>query len=154
MRHLSFALVLCLAAAGALAQGGQAPSGNRSGDIEAVLRGFGLTGGPWSADCSQPESPNNWYGRFEVRNGRVTQIYSNRQSENRYEILDVTKLSDERLRVRVRLSNPGGEDIQTLEWVVRGGRVRTFSNISEKRGPVVVNGKVGDSDTPWVSRCR
>ncbi len=157
MKKLLASLVFSVIATAALAQSGAParPSNQTtSGDVEAVLREFGLTGGPWSGDCSRPESQSNWHGRFEVSDGKVTQIYSNGRNENRYEILQATKLSAERLRVRVRFTNAGGEELQTLEWVVRGDRVRTFSNISDKRGPVVVNGRVGDSETPWVQRCR
>lgn len=157
MKKVFAALAFSLIAGSALAQGGQAPSGNTtapSASVEAVLREFGLTGGPWSENCSRPESPSNWHGRFEVANGKVTQVYSNGRQENRYEILQATKLSNERLRVRVRFTNPGSDELQTLEWVVRGNRVRTFSNVSDKRGPLVVNGKVNDGETPWVERCR
>jgi hypothetical protein len=160
MKNLFAALAVSLCATAALAQGGQAPSGNppaaqRSDDVEAVMRSFGLIGGPWSADCSRPESPSNWYGNFEVRNGRVTQVYSNSRQENRYEVLQATRLSNERLRVRVRFTNPGSDELQTLEWVVRDGRLRTFSNISDQRGPSVTNGKTNSGgETPWVERCR
>ncbi len=162
MKKLLAALALTVSAAAALAQqSGQAPSGNppaaapRGGNIETVMREFGLTGGPWSADCSRPESPSNWYGNFEVRDGRVTQVYSNSRQENRYEILEATRLSSERLRVRVRFTNPGSDELQTLEWVVRDGRLRTFSNISDRRGPSVTDGKTANGgETPWVERCR
>lgn len=155
MRNLAAALVFSVLASAAHAQGGAPATSSPApaGGIEALLREFGLTGGPWSAKCEEPESPSNWYGRFVIENGRVTQVYSNSRQENRYEILQATKLSNERLRVRVRFTNPGSDELQTLEWVVRGSRVRTFSNISDKRGPLVVNGRVSDGETPWVSRC-
>jgi hypothetical protein len=39
--------------------------------------------------------------------------------------------------------------------VVRDGRLRTFSNISDQRGPSVTNGKTNSGgETPWVERCR
>lgn len=91
MKNVIFSLVLAVFATGALAQqGGEAP-GNatspRGSNIESLMREFGLIGGPWSADCARPESPTNWYGFFEVRDGRVTQVYSSSKQENCYEIL-------------------------------------------------------------------
>lgn len=160
MKKVILSFALAAFATGALAQqGGEAP-GNatrpQGSDIESLMRQFGLTGGPWSADCSRPESPRNWHGFFEVRDGRVTQVYSNGEQQNRYEILEATRLSGERLRVRVRFSNAAGaDDLQTLEWVVRDGRLRTFSNISERRGASVTDGKTASGgETPWVERCR
>jgi hypothetical protein len=153
---LIFAALVCASAA--LAQGAP-PAGTPNtavptGAVEALMKEFGLTGGPWSANCSQPESPNNWYGYFETRDGKVTQIYSNTRSVNRYEILEAARVSNERIRVRVRFTNPSNDDLQTLEWVVRGDRVRTFTNISDQRGQIVKDGRVGDGETPWVQRCR
>lgn len=159
MKNVILSLAFAAFATGALAQqGGEAP-GNaavpRGSEVESLMRQFGLTGGPWSADCSRPESPTNWYGFFEVRDGRVTQVYSNSRQENRYEILEATQLASDRLRVRVRFTNPDSEDLQTLEWVVRDQRLRTFSNISERRGASVTDGKTtSGGETPWVARCR
>ena len=159
MKNVIFSLVLAVFSTGALAQqGGEAPenaTSPRGSNIESLMREFGLIGGPWSADCARPESPTNWYGFFEVRDGGVTQVYSNSKQENRYEILEATRLSSERLRVRVRFTNPDSNDLQTLEWVVRDGRLRTFSNVSERRGASVTDGKTASGgETPWVSRCR
>lgn len=159
MKKVILSLALAAFATGAMAQQGGEPPGNavrpRTDDVESLMRRFGLTGGPWSADCSRPESPSNWYGFFEVRNGRVTQVYSNSKQENRYEIQEATQVSSDRIRVRVRFTNPSDEDFQTLEWVVRDGRLRTFSNISDRRGASVTDGKNNNGgETPWVSRCR
>jgi hypothetical protein len=164
MRRLYFALAFCLFAGSAFAQGGapsqsqerqeQPSNQNPASNVETVLRGFGLIGGPWSTDCSRPEGPNNWYGNFELRNGKVTQVYTNSRSENRYEILEATRISDDRVRVRVRFTNSSSDELQTLEWLVRGDRIRTLTNISDKRGPIVTNGRVNDGETPWVMRCR
>ncbi|HRF09835.1 MAG TPA: hypothetical protein PL193_14485 [Xanthobacteraceae bacterium] len=159
MKRTILSLAFVALSSGAMAQQGGVPPGNavrpQGSDVESLMRQFGLTGGPWSADCSRPESPSNWYGFFEIRDGRVTQVYSNSRQENRYEIQEATQLSSDRLRVRVRFSNPDGEDLQTLEWVVRDGRLRTFSNVSDRRGTSVTDGKTANGgETPWVSRCR
>jgi hypothetical protein len=157
MRNLFLALALLLLAAPADAQQGGRGLGPDitapSGDVASLFKQFGLTGN-WSINCAD-RRPNTWEIRFIEQGGKVFQVHSNGRNENRYEILEATQLAPDRLRVRVRFTNIENDDLQTHEWVVRDGRSRTYSNISDKRGPIVADGIVitAKRETPWIERC-
>lgn len=159
MRNLLLALALLLISAPAGAQQGGRGIGSdithpTSGDVAGLFKQHGLTGN-WSINCSD-KTPGNWEIRFVEQRGKIFQVHSNGRSENRYEILEASEFAKDRLRVRVRFTNSEADEIQTLEWVVRDGRVRTYSNISEKRGPVVTDGIIvgNKRETPWIERCK
>jgi hypothetical protein len=157
MRNLFLALALLLLAAPADAQQGGRGLGSDitapSTDIAGLFKQFGLTGS-WSINCAD-RRPSTWEIRFVEQRGKVFQVHSNGRDENRYEILEATQLAPDRLRVRVRFTNIENDDLQTHEWVVRDGRSRTYSNISDKRGPVVADGIIitAKRETPWIERC-
>jgi hypothetical protein len=158
LRNLFLALALLLLAAPADAQQGGRGLGSDitapSGDVAGLFKQFGLTGN-WSIKCLDT-TPGNWDIRFVEQRGKLFQVHSNGRAENRYEILEASQLAPDRLRVRVRFTNSEADEIQTLEWVIRDGRVRTYSNISEKRGPVVTDGVIVGTqrETPWIERCK
>ncbi len=163
MRNLVFAFAICLAGTGALAQSdglGQAqeqnsPSQPANRDVAAILRSFGLTG-TWAIDCSRPVGPSNVYAEFRTIDGKITQVQSTGgRYANHYEIHEITRLADDRLRVRARFYNVSNEEINIFEWWIQGKRVRTMSNMNGNGERFVVDGVIVSvkRETPWLTRC-
>jgi hypothetical protein len=155
MRRLFFVLAFLCAPLPATAQTEPEQSPGIEEDVATLFGKLGLTG-TWSQNCSQSEGPSNWYIRYIEERGRIFQILTNSRSENRYEILGAKQLGPDRLQVRMRFTNPAVDDLQTHEWIVRDGRVRPISNISDKHGPGIVDGVIlsNKQPTPWIERCK
>jgi hypothetical protein len=163
MRNLAFALALCLAGTGALAQSdglGQVQERDArnpvpSRNIESTLHGLGLTG-TWAIDCSRPASPGNVHVDFRNIDGKITQVHSNGgRNANHYEIQELTRLADDRYRVRARFYNVERSEINIFEWWIQDRRLRTMSNMNDRGDRIVVDGIILSvkRETPWLERC-
>lgn len=163
MRTIFFVLALCLAGTGAHAQSdglGQALEESLRGsggdrNIAETLRSYGLTG-TWSIDCSQPKGPGNARVEFRRIDGKIVQVHDiGSRDHNMYEIREAVRLESDRLRVKALFSNSQAKEANTMEWVVRDKRMRTFSNTSESGDRIVVDGLVVrvKRETPWLTQC-
>ncbi len=162
MRSLFLVLAFCLAGTAAFAQAdglGQAlerdPAPAAASNIEETLRALGLTG-TWAIDCTKPAGAGNVRAEFRTLNGKITQVQDIGGSvTNNYEFQKVERIASDRIRITARFYNSQAEEVNVFEWLLQGNRIRTISNMSEKRGPFVVDGVIVavKRETPWLTKC-
>jgi hypothetical protein len=148
--------VFCLLLMTAASPAQQAAGENSADSVEATLAKYGLTGN-WASDCSKPAAPGNNHRRYRKSEGRLQQVNSlgKDYAENVYTILEATPLTRDRLRIKAVFHGSRGDEGNTMEWVVDGKRMRTYSNVSDKSGPLVTDGVIlsNKRETPWLTRC-